>query len=65
MVVTTKRGGRRRETRRFSLLLKLGRRWRLQEREGRVFSVSLFILPWLFHLFGILTNFVELVLSLN
>ena len=23
------------------------------------------ILPWLFHLFGILTNFVELVLSLN
>jgi hypothetical protein len=43
MAVTTKRGGRRRKTRRFSLLLKLGRRWRLQEREGRVFPEEEFL----------------------
>jgi hypothetical protein len=40
MVVTTKRGGRRRETMRVSLLLKLGRRWCFQEREGRVFRLE-------------------------
>jgi hypothetical protein len=43
LAVTTK-GGRRRETRRFSLLLKLDRKRRLQERERRVFVLLGFFL---------------------
>jgi hypothetical protein len=38
MAVTTKERGRRRETRRFSLLLKLAPKGFLQERERRVFG---------------------------
>jgi hypothetical protein len=37
-MVVTNEGGRRRETRKVSLLLKLARKWLLQEREQRVFE---------------------------
>jgi hypothetical protein len=40
MAVTTKERGRRRETRRFSLLLKLAPKGCLQERERRVSGKS-------------------------
>jgi hypothetical protein len=39
MAVTTKERGRRRETRRFSLLLKLAPKGCLQERERRVSGI--------------------------